>query len=64
MRKITGRELDYAVAQADLNDDARPDLLVQYLDAYFCGSGGCSIVLVMATGPGYVANALPLQGLV
>lgn len=64
VRNITGRELDYAVGQADLNDDGRPDLLVQYLDAYFCGSGGCSTVLVMATAQGYAAHALPLQVLV
>ena len=64
MRKITGRELDYAVGEADLNDDGRPDLLAQYVDSHFCGSGGCSTVLVMATAQGYAARALPLQVLV
>jgi len=63
-QEVTGRALEYAVGQADLNDDGRPDLLVQYVDAYFCGSGGCSTVLVMATPEGYSAKALRLLVLV
>jgi hypothetical protein len=64
VQQVAGRKLEYTVAQADLNDDGRPDLLVQYLDAYFCGTGGCSTVLVMATPQGYADKALPLQVLV
>lgn len=50
----------YVVAQADLNDDGRPDLLVQYDDMAFCGSRGCSGVIVMATADGYSTHAIGL----
>lgn len=50
----------YVVAQADLNDDGRPDLLVQYDDMAFCGSHGCSGVIVMATADGYSTHAIGL----
>ncbi|MGH8190903.1 MAG: FG-GAP repeat protein [Rhodanobacteraceae bacterium] len=50
----------YAVALADLNDDGRPDLLVRYDDMAFCGSSGCSGVIVMATAQGYARDAIKL----
>lgn len=50
----------YAVAQADLNDDGHADLLVQYNDVSFCGSSGCSGVIVMATPHGYAGHAIGL----
>ena len=50
----------YAVALADLNDDGRSDLLVQYDDMAFCGSSGCSGVIVMATAHGYASKAIDL----
>lgn len=50
----------YVVVQADLNDDGRPDLLVQYEDISFCGSSGCSGVIVMATPTGYAAEPIQL----
>jgi hypothetical protein len=51
----------YTVALADLNDDARPDLLVQYSSAAgFCGSTGCSGVIVMATPHGYAEKSIGL----
>jgi hypothetical protein len=52
---------DWNVAVADLNDDGRPDLLVQYTsDSSFCGSSGCSGVIVMATAHGYAGKAIGL----
>jgi hypothetical protein len=48
----------WIVAQADLNDDGRPDLLVQYSDSGFCGSLGCSGAIVMATADGYADKAI------
>lgn len=48
------------VVLADLNDDGRPDLLVQYDDMGFCGSHGCSGVIVMATAHGYASHAIGL----
>lgn len=50
----------YKVTLADLNDDGRPDLLVQYDDMAFCGSSGCSGVIVMATAHGYSSDAIGL----
>lgn len=50
----------YVVAQADLNNDGRPDLLVRYDDMAFCGSHGCSGVIVMATPNGYSGKAISL----
>lgn len=50
----------YSVALADLNDDGRADLLVHYDDMAFCGSSGCSGVIVMATAHGYASKAIDL----
>lgn len=50
----------YAVALADLNDDGRADLLVQYDDMAFCGSSGCSGLIVMATATGYATKPIGL----
>lgn len=50
----------YAVVPADLNDDGRADLLVQYNDMAFCGSSGCSGVIVMATPDGYARTTIDL----
>ena len=51
----------YAMALADLNDDGRPDLLVQYsYAAGACGSTGCSGIIVMATAQGYADKQIGL----
>jgi hypothetical protein len=51
----------YSVALADLNDDGRADLIVQYAYASgFCGSAGCSGVIVMATPHGYAGKGIGL----
>ena len=51
----------YAVAVADLNDDGRPDLLIQYTYASgFCGSTGCSGIILMATPSGYASKGIDL----
>lgn len=51
----------YSVALADLDDDGRPDLLIQYTYASgFCGSTGCSGVIVMATSNGYSSKTIGL----
>ncbi|HET7563297.1 MAG TPA: hypothetical protein VFJ87_13045 [Rhodanobacteraceae bacterium] len=51
----------YALALADLNDDGRADLIVQYTYASgACGSAGCSGIIVMATAQGYGKKAIGL----
>lgn len=51
----------YAVALADLNDDGRPDLVIQYTYASgYCGSSGCSGVVLMATRHGYADRTIDL----
>src|SRR3546814_17046922 len=48
----------WQVAQADLDDDGRPDLLVQYADSNFCGSLGCVGAIVMAPTDVYANKAI------
>jgi hypothetical protein len=51
----------YAVALADLNDDGRADLVVQYTYASgFCGSAGCSGMILMATPRGHPGKGIGL----
>ncbi|MBS0317919.1 MAG: hypothetical protein JSR49_12410, partial [Proteobacteria bacterium] len=51
----------YAMALADLNDDGRADLIVQYsYAAGACGSAGCSGIIVMATPQGYAHKQIGL----
>lgn len=51
----------YTMALADLNDDGRADLVVQYSYASGnCGSLGCSGIIVMATAQGYAHKQIGL----
>ncbi|MGH8190904.1 MAG: hypothetical protein ACREP2_05605 [Rhodanobacteraceae bacterium] len=51
----------YSSGLADLNDDGRPDLLIQYTYASgFCGSLGCTTMIVLATPHGYADKAIEL----
>lgn len=65
IRRASGSDLAicqddcFSVSSADLNDDGRPDLIVQYGDG-FCGSAGCSGIIVMATRSGYSNHSIQL----
>lgn len=70
IRRATANDLEeplhpdqplYSVALADLNNDGRADLLIQYTYASgFCGSAGCSGMVVMATPSGYARKGVGL----
>jgi hypothetical protein len=45
--------LDFWFAEADFNGDARLDVLAFAMDSYFCGSGGCSPRLYVASKKGW-----------
>jgi heat shock protein HslJ len=45
----------YHYNRVDLNGDRRPDVLVYLTGQYFCGSGGCTILVFQSTGRGYRA---------
>lgn len=63
-RSIEGRELSFNVGSTDLNDDGRPDLLVQFSSMGYCGSAGCSGFGLLAAPQGYGSKrfALPNFG--
>jgi hypothetical protein len=54
-------ELNFTAAEADFNDDGRLDVMAFALDSYFCGSGGCSPVLYIASKKGW--QEVPFYGL-
>jgi len=60
VEKTEGHKMELAVAKADVNGDGRPDLIAQYADMSYCGSAGCSSVIVMATPKGYAAKSIGL----
>jgi hypothetical protein len=43
----------YDAAQADLNGDGRPEILVYVKDDEFCGSGGCNLYILSPMARGY-----------
>jgi heat shock protein HslJ len=47
------RPARYYYNRVDLNGDRRPDVIVYLTGQYFCGSGGCTILVFQSTGRGY-----------
>ncbi len=43
----------YAVARTDLNSDGRDEVFVYLMGPYFCGSGGCKLLLFSQGADGY-----------
>jgi hypothetical protein len=44
------RDARYVVAQADLNGDGRPEALVYLLSSFYCGTGGCNLLILTPGG--------------
>lgn len=42
--------IDYALAWQDLNDDGTDEAIVYLAGPYFCGTGGCSLLVLMPSG--------------
>lgn len=49
-RLIPAASRRFTLAEHDLNADGRPELFVGLTGPYFCGSGGCSWLLLRHTG--------------
>jgi len=43
----------YAVARTDLNGDGKDEVFVYLMGPYFCGSGGCNLLVFSLGGDGY-----------
>jgi len=55
-----GREDRYVYSKVDLNDDGRDEVLAYLLGPFFCGTGGCNLLLFEGTGDGYnLVNSFP-----
>jgi polar amino acid transport system substrate-binding protein len=48
-----GSEARYVAESVDLNGDGTDEVFVYLLGPYFCGSGGCTMMLFARTGRGY-----------
>lgn len=40
----------FQYAEADLNEDGSKEVLIQFRNSYFCGTGGCTYILMTAAG--------------
>lgn len=48
-----GQRARYVYGEVDLNGDGRDEMLVYLLGPFFCGSGGCNLLLFEGGGDGY-----------
>ncbi|MFT3912418.1 MAG: hypothetical protein QM737_23525 [Ferruginibacter sp.] len=46
LRTITAEERKFQLYQTDLDNDGRNEVFVNFITGYFCGTGGCSILLL------------------
>lgn len=55
-----GQKARYLFARADLNDDSRDEVFVYLLGSFFCGTGGCTLLVLTEAEEGYqVVNSFP-----
>lgn len=45
-RAITSRDKKFQIYQIDLNNDGKNEIFVNLFTPYFCGSGGCTVLLL------------------
>lgn len=46
LRTISEDERKFQFRQIDLNNDGKKEIFVNFMTSYFCGTGGCSILLL------------------
>lgn len=46
LRAISGDQRKFQLAQIDLNNDGKNEIFVNFTSTYFCGSGGCTLLLL------------------
>ncbi|MGO3181443.1 MAG: hypothetical protein ACTIJ9_01285 [Aequorivita sp.] len=46
LRAISEDQRTFQIEQLDLNDDGKKEVFVNFTSAYFCGTGGCSVLLL------------------
>lgn len=51
-----GFKTRYAVAWKDLNGDGRPEAIVYLTGAEWCGSGGCTLLVLEQSGDGFTVR--------
>jgi hypothetical protein len=58
---FTGRAR-YIYTRFDLNEDGRPEVFVYLMGSFFCGTGGCTLMLFTPTASGYrLVNDFPIS---
>lgn len=57
-REMLGRSLAYHVAMIDMNGDQRDDMVIHIEDYQYCGTMGCSALIILATPGGFRRYAL------
>lgn len=46
LRAISDDQRKFQIHQIDLNNDGKKEVFVNFMTSYFCGTGGCSILLL------------------
>ena len=46
LRTISKDQRKFQVYQIDLNNDGKKEIFINFMTSYFCGSGGCTVLLL------------------
>ena len=59
-----GNEARYVYTKFDINDDGRPETFAYLMGPFFCGTGGCNLLLFRQSDDGYrLINNFPISRL-